>query len=102
MDIEQLNAILESIKNPGDDGVPETVYDDITSGFTANSDAMGQANAKIEQLEQEKQAILNEFNDYKLRMFDKLMEAPADESDHSGDNDTDESPSIDGLFKDEN
>lgn len=81
MDIEQLNEILESIKNPGDDGVPETVYDDITNGFTASADAMGSANARIEQLEAEKGALEMEFNAYKLRMFDKLMNDPGAQSD---------------------
>lgn len=102
MDIEQLNALLESIKNPSEDGVPETVYDDITAGFNStiagHGDSMAEANAKISSLETALAAKENELNDYKLRTFDRLMNSPV-----SDDGEPDDEPTeitIDDIYED--
>ena len=100
MDFAELLALLIE---PGDDGPPATIYDDLS---TAHSDELGGRDGKIEELMAANDALQAEVTRLKVDIYDKLMsqgEPEGDENDDADENDGDEDESeegIDSLFED--
>lgn len=95
MDFNELVALL---RNPGDDGLPETIYDDLTSSYNL---AVEGGAASLSASEAEVASLREEVSRLKALNFDLLMAAGGEKSD---DEPTDEptdpigETSIDDLF----
>lgn len=79
MDFEQLIAMM---RNPGEDGTPETIYDDLSASYTelssTSSAAIETANATVAQLQAELTAA-------KAHNYELMMQTPVAPADNSGD-----------------
>lgn len=111
MDFEELLALL---REPGEDGVPDTIYDDLS---LAHGNALSTRDAKISELDASiaetlaahEDALMakdSEISKLKAANYDLLTSMP-DNSDSDGDGDNDNGDSdtggIDDLFEgDEN
>ena len=92
------NELLALLREPGEDGVPDTIYDDLSSSYALAVDGGAASVAQAEAVNAE---LTAEINRLKALNFDLLMAA-------SGDTSTDETedaatepigdPSIDDLF----
>ena len=92
--------ILALMREPGEDGVPDTIYDDLTASYntvveggvaalTAQGDAHESANAEL----------VAEIARLKALNFDLLMAAGTAETPETPDTpETNDEPSIDSLF----
>lgn len=85
VDFEQLLAML---RNPGEDGLPETIYDDLSAAYTdgtstANA-AATQANDRVRELEAELLAA-------KAANWDLVQMLPVADSQENSNNDSDNS-----------
>lgn len=72
MDIEELITILQ---NPGDDGPPETIYDDLR---TAHTSALDGASSKIEELNtaiSERDAEIDRLKSANWDLFEQIPKA---------------------------
>jgi hypothetical protein len=97
MDFAELLALLQ---NPGDDGLPDTIYDDLASSYQLAVDG-GAASLATAQAESD--ALRAELAELKALLFDKFLaaEKAEDEPDNNtdpGDADTDAVTTIDDLF----
>lgn len=82
MDFEQLIAML---RNPGDDGIPETIYDDLSASYT---DATSTRDAKISETSSAVEELTAELLRVKAMNYDLLIAAGVDNSDESGDDES--------------
>lgn len=88
--------LLGILRNPGDDGVPDTIYDDLVQdydtvfqGYTANTE---QQRARIAELEAETSRL-------KSANYDLLMSVgTGDDLENQQDNEQDKEISFDDLF----
>lgn len=95
MDFNELMALA---RNPGDDGLPDTFYDDVESSHNLAVDG---ATAKIAELETSGAALSAEIASLKALNFDLLMAAGSETSATEESTDTptaDDAPSIESLF----
>lgn len=82
-DIEEL---LAQLQNPGEDGVPDTIYDDIRAAHTGALEAtQSTAQAKIEELQAAHEATLAEVNRLKAANWDLFEQIPKAGDDTPGD-----------------
>lgn len=108
--MDRFAELLEMLMNPGDDGPPATIYDDLSLAYT---DEVSARDAKIGELEggiaghgDELAAKDAEIARLKSLMFDKLMATP-DETNGDGDEDTpdgdddEEETGVEALFEKE-
>ena len=101
-------ALLAQLQNPGDEGPPETIYDDLTAAY--NSD-LGVRDAAVSEKDLALQAALAEIQSLKAHNYELLMLTKAGESDgeeqntdgddNDTDNDDDTEQGIDSLFGDD-
>ena len=97
MDFDEL---LAKLRDPGEDGAPETIYDDIAATY---SHAIETRDAKIS--EQEK-AVLEreaEISALKSANYDLMMSTSSGDDESSDDDDTgeDDPAGVDDLFESE-
>lgn len=102
MDFEQL---IEMLRNPGDDGLPDSIYDDLGESYNAMSTG---AAAKIADLETALQAKEMQISNLKAHNYDLLTataandpEAEADENAEQEKADESDTIGVDDLFEDE-
>ena len=79
-DFSELMAMLV---NPGEDGAPETIYDDLSASYT---DATSTRDAKITETSSALEAALTELNRVKAMNYDLLIAAEGDNSANSSNN----------------
>jgi hypothetical protein len=101
-DIEEL---LGQLQNPGDDGVPDTIYDDIRAAHTGALEAtQSTAQAKIDELVAAHEATQAEVNRLKAANWDLFEQIPKAGDETPGD-DTEETihdqQTLDDLIVDE-
>lgn len=95
MDFNELVALL---RNPGDDGLPETIYDDLTSSYNL---AVEGGAASLAASEAEVASLREEVSRLKALNFDLLMAAGGEKSEDETTDETTEpigETSIDDLF----
>ena len=80
MDFEDL---ISALMNPGEEGVPETIYDDLRGAYSGVSERANSADAKIAALTESNESLLSEIATLKAKNYDLLMSVS---SDNSGDN----------------
>jgi|SRR5690625_1669904 len=94
--------LLEQLRNPGDDGAPDTIYDDIAGAY---NEALEIRDAKIAELSETAQARESEISALKSANYDLLMASGTSSSDgdetDDDDDDDETSGGIDSLFDDE-
>lgn len=113
--------LLEMLKNPGEDGIPDTIYDDLTNAYNSvsqsHSDTVAEYGAAQETWGSEKaameeehasgrQALESEISRLKAMGFDALMSAPGAGNEEDSGNDSEsgnegeatEYNSVDDLF----
>lgn len=101
MDFETLLAML---RNPGEDGVPETIYDDLSASYTEMSSTSGAAietaNATVAQLQAELTAA--KAHNYELLMAGGVAnseDSGNDESESESESDPDDVGDDDDFFE---
>jgi len=67
------NELLSTARNPGDDGAPETIYDDLAAAY---NDRVAAAEAKISQLTEAKNAADGELTRVRLHNYELLTSTP--------------------------
>lgn len=70
MDFAELVAMLTS---PPEDGLPETIYDDLTASYNSVSSIADSGTAKISELEASLVAAQGEISKLKSQNYDLLM-----------------------------
>lgn len=99
MDIEELLGLLQ---NPGDDGVPDTIYDDLrTAHTTAVEDVRATSGAKIAELEEaiaERDARIDKLMRDNWDLFEQIPKAGDDEQPDSSPDVDDQAQTIDDLI----
>jgi hypothetical protein len=99
--MSRFDELLAAMKEPGEDGLPETIYDDLSSEYALLSENSGAKVAELESMLQEKES---EISRLKAMNYDLLVAAPANEEpvdEGSDDTDDEESDGIDSLFESE-
>lgn len=98
-------TLLDSLRNPGDDGPNETIYDDITAAYSAVSERADSGDARIAEMTAANDALKAEIAALKARNYDLLMAVDAgsndsvsDSGDDSADEDDDDFIGVDDLF----
>ena len=102
MDLEEL---LNQLQNPGDDGVPDTIYDDIRATHTgALESTQSTAQAKIDELNSAYEESVAENARLKAANWDLFEQIPKAGDDEPGDGPTEDETSqqtLDDLIVDE-
>lgn len=98
--MSRFDELLALLREPGEDGVPETIYDDLSGEYASLTDSSG---AKVAQLEEQLQAQIEENSRLKAMNYDLLMSAPSDDADEPADDpiEDDEPAGIESLFESE-
>lgn len=92
------NELLALLRNPGDDGVPDTIYDDLSSSYAL---AVEGGAASVAAVQAQNDELVDEVARLKAMNFDLLTAVAADDSTDNGEPDPTEPPgdvSIDSLF----
>ena len=92
MDFE---ALINAVQNPGEGGVPPTIYDDIRATYQGVQDQFSSAQAKIGELTESNTALAEQLNAVKAANYDLLTQvnaqsAPEKNEDNEG-SDSDDS-----------
>ena len=104
MDFE---ALINAVQNPGEGGVPPTIYDDIRATYQGVQDQFSSAQAKIGELTESNSTLAEQLNAMKAANYDLLTQVNAQsapeksEGDGDGDSDDDDDEddgSIDAFF----
>lgn len=93
MDFAELLALL---MEPGDDGVPDTIYDDLSLSY---NDAVGSRDAKIGTQEAAYAELLADNQRLKALNFDLLMATKGDESESETETETPTDSDDDDIFE---
>ena len=105
MDFE---ALINAVQNPGEGGVPPTIYDDIRATYQGVQDQFSSAQAKIGELTESNTTLAEQLNAMKAANYDLLTQvnaqsAPekADDSDSSGEGEPEDEDDggIDAFFE---
>jgi hypothetical protein len=91
MEFSELVALLQ---NPGDDGLPETIYDDLSSSYQLAVDGGA---ASVAERDASIEALTAEIASLKALNFDLLMAANAGDSTDDTNNPTDDAPETGGT-----
>jgi hypothetical protein len=90
---------VETLRNPPEDGVPTSIYDDLTKAW---DDFSTGSEAKVSELQTRTKEYESEISRLKAKNYDLLMATAGDNgSDSENDNDEDnksDSHGIDSLF----
>lgn len=92
MDFE---ALINAVQNPGEGGVPPTIYDDIRATYQGVQDQFSSAQAKIGELTESNTTLAEQLNAMKAANYDLLTQVNAQsapektESEASSDSDED-------------
>lgn len=89
------HELLNELRNPSDDGPPETIYDDIAGAYDS---ALEIRDAKISESDQAVKDSQSEISKLKSANYDLLMASNAPVDDSSSDGETEETDSIENLF----
>ena len=105
MDFE---ALINAVQNPGEGGVPPTIYDDIRATYQGVQDQFSSAQAKIGELTESNSTLAEQLNAMKAANYDLLTQVNAqsapektgeDAGDSSDDGEDDEDDGgIDAFF----
>ena len=99
MDLEQL---IELLQNPGDDGLPDTIYDDLRGAHTnAVEEVRATSGAKITELEEaiaERDARIDKLMRDNWDLFEQIPKAGDDEQPESDPDVDDHAQTIDDLI----
>lgn len=94
-----IEELIEMAKNPGEGGIPETWYDDLSG---AHNEALSVRDAKINEISEKYESALSEVETLKAKNWDLQSLIPPVDGD-SGDNATNDEPvevgGIDSLFE---
>lgn len=100
-----LEDLLAQLQNPGDDGVPDTIYDDIRATHTsALESTQSTAQAKMDELNAALETVNGENARLKAANWDLFEQIPKAGDDDPGDGPTDteaSQQSLDDLIVDE-
>lgn len=89
MDFE---ALVNAVQNPGEGGVPPTIYDDIRATYQGIQDQFSSAQAKIGELTESNSTLAEQLNAMKAANYDLLTQVNAQsapEKSESGDSSAD-------------
>lgn len=84
MDFE---GLLQSLINPGEEGAPETIYDDLRAAYNTVKDKADSAGAKISELTDSNSALSKTVDGLKSKNYD-LLEAIGAGGDNAGDDES--------------
>nr|DAV00905.1 MAG TPA: hypothetical protein [Caudoviricetes sp.] len=106
MDFE---ALINAVQNPGEGGVPPTIYDDIRATYQGVQDQFSSAQAKIGELTESNSTLAEQLNAMKAANYDLLTQvnaqsAPEKSEDNGGDSsddsdDEEDDGGIDAFFE---
>ena len=99
MSFEDFQGLVNSLRNPGDEGVPDTIYDDLTNVFNTTFEGY---TANTAEKEAEIARLAGEVSRLKSANYDLLTKVSTgtDPIDIDGPDDADETPvTYDSLFK---
>lgn len=106
MDFE---ALINAVQNPGEDGIPPTIYDDIRATYQGVQDQFSSAQAKIGELTESNTTLAEQLNAMKAANYDLLTQVNAqsapEKNGDNGDSDSDDSDNeeddggIDAFFE---
>lgn len=68
------NELLSTLRNPGDEGAPETIYDDLSAAY---NDRISSADAKISQESEARAAAEAELQRVRAHNYELLLGNPA-------------------------
>ena len=92
MDFE---ALINAVQNPGEGGVPPTIYDDIRATYQGVQDQFSSAQAKIGELTESNNTLADQLNAMKAANYDLLTQVNAqsapEKSEDNGGGDSDDS-----------
>ena len=74
MDFE---ALINAVQNPGEGGVPPTIYDDIRATYQGVQDQFSSAQAKIGELTESNSTLAEQLNAMKAANYDLLTQVNA-------------------------
>ena len=107
MDFE---ALINAVQNPGEGGVPPTIYDDIRATYQGVQDQFSSAQAKIGELTESNTTLAEQLNAMKAANYDLLTQVNAqsapektdsegsDSSQESDDSEDEDDGGIDAFF----
>lgn len=91
------DELLELLRNPGEDGVPEDITDQLAA---AHSEALSAADAKVDALTGEISGLQASVSELKSHNYDLMRSIPSnDDAPIIGDGDTDGVDDFDELFE---
>lgn len=89
--------LVNTLQNPGDDGLPETIYDDLMSTYDHDTTTR---DAKINDLSEKHAAAMAEVEALKVKNHDLYTMIPAEDGDTGSNGDTVvEVQGVDSLFE---
>lgn len=93
-----IKVLLDSLREPSEEGVSDSVYDDIGSAY---DEAVEIRDAKIAEYEERIQSAESEISRLKSANYDLLMSTTVDDSNDndSDDSEDEESSGVDSLFE---
>ena len=93
MDFE---ALINAVQNPGEGGVPPTIYDDIRATYQGVQDQFSSAQAKIGELTESNNTLADQLNAMKAANYDLLTQVNAQSApEKAGDNEGSDSDDSD-------
>lgn len=106
MDFE---ALINAVQNPGEGGVPPTIYDDIRATYQGVQDQFSSAQAKIGELTESNTTLAEQLNAMKAANYDLLTQVNAQSApeksedneggDPDGSDDEEDDGGIDAFFE---
>ena len=96
--------LINLMMNPGDEGVPDTIYDDLRASHGDEvAHATDSASAKVAELMATIEELTGEINRLKVsnwELFEQIPKAGDDEPDNDNDEDEDD-PDLDDLLSED-
>lgn len=78
---ERFRELIEMLMSPPDDGLPDTIYDDLTASYDGVNERATSGDARIAQFEDEVKAKDAEILALKARNYELLENSPAKDVD---------------------
>lgn len=90
------HELIAQVREPGDDGLPASIYDDLTAEYDGLAEASA---AKVNEISQRVQAYESEISRLKSTNYDLLMASAGDNGEtNTSDNDKPGPTGTDSLF----
>lgn len=80
--MEEFLALIESLRNPGEEGTPPGIYDDLSQRYT---DDLSTRDAKMGELNEKIAFLESEVSRLKIHNYDLMTSIPAGDPDPDGD-----------------